>query len=285
MRVFAFALLVAAVAAKLNRGLRGGVSDLDEEAMFYERFLEEEFSSYTSAPTPCSNLIEYCPLACWEMNETLAPPRCTDLNRTDCNVLPFPGNDTMWFNETWGNETYWYNDTDFNMTVCPDCCPDVCLDSTMEACDPTPLPSPAPTILEDDDFYNNFIDQEFSSYTSAPTPCSNLIEYCPLACWEMNETLAPPRCTDLNRTDCNVLPFPGNDTMWFNETWGNETYWYNDTDFNMTVCPDCCPDVCLDSTMEACDPTPLPSPAPSAVPLSSEGEGFMDALMLADGDY
>ena len=120
---------------------------LIEDELWYNRMIQEQISmsmAPTPVPTPCSNLVEQCPLSCWEVDEADRLPRCTDpsVNRPDCNELPFPTNLDP---------------------ACPDCCPDECLDTEMEGCDPTPLPSPEPT-------------QEPTPLTPEPTPGSNTLQ-------------------------------------------------------------------------------------------------------------
>lgn len=79
--------------------------------------------------------------------------------------------------------------------------------------------------------------------TEAPTACSFAYDNCPEACFEVNENERPLKCTDndIQRPDCNALPFPPFEN-----------------------CPLCCPDDCEEKL--ACSPTPVPSPEPSPAP-------------------
>ena len=126
----------------------------------------------------------------------------------------------------------------------------------MVGCDPTPLPSPLPSAppshepsLEPTPLPSPEPSPEPTPVTPEPTPlptpCSNLIEQCPTNCWQVDENLRPPRCTDptANRPECNELPLPSLEPACL-----------------------CCPDECLDTEMVGCEPTPLPSPAPTPEP-------------------
>jgi hypothetical protein len=104
-------------------------------------------------------------------------------------------------------------------------CPPECFDPTI-GCTPTPLPSPAPSPV--------------------PTPCKVLTAECPERCWEVDPLDRFPLCTDFNRPDCDVIPFP------------------------FDRCPTCCPTICLDAPeLGDCSPTPVPTTPPSESPSAS----------------
>eukprot|EP00980_Cylindrotheca_fusiformis_P023987 scaffold11292_cov116-Cylindrotheca_fusiformis.AAC.1 len=212
MRIYCAALIVLTTQALEKQGLRG--VSIEEDASFYDRFMEE-VSSMTEPPGSTSP-----PTSSGGFFETPAPTPCITNIPEDCAPECFEPNP-------------------------PDgLCPPECSES-LDGCDEPSSPSspsatesptsspvaPTPTALPS---------QEPSS---APVPCEVLIEECPEKCWEVDPFDRFPLCTDFNRPDCDVLPFP------------------------FSTCPTCCPTACNDAPdIGDCNPTPLPTMPPTESP-------------------
>jgi hypothetical protein len=247
--VITLSVLALARADPLNDAATGSLRgvQVDEDAMWYDRMLQQSIGSFTNTPSQmpseCSEVIEICPNdTCFlPYDDPSRPPSCTDpsVNRPDCNVLPTP--------------------TDIG---CPSCCAFECRpdnpmftnspDGSPPICSPTMMPSPIPS--PNPSQKTTLATPEPSM---VPSECSEVIETCPIdTCFlPYDDPSRPLNCTDpsVNRPDCNMLPTPTG-----------------------IGCPSCCAFECRpdnpmfsaspDGSPPICSPTMMPSPAPSPVP-------------------